>query len=141
MSVASSTRLPSAPGGIIAASTVSVPVDISTRVSVSVPREELGQSRAVESGTVACQERSPVTARSCPAIRTATAALDRCPEMRRQVSVPQCTSRESAAMAILAGIETIARPSKIFDAARVLRKLTILMGYGLLHRGEMGSLT
>jgi len=141
VSVASSTRLPSAPGGIAAASTVSVPVDMSTRVSMSVPREELGQSRAVESGTVACQERSPVTARSCPAIRTATAALDRCPEMRRQVSVPQCTSRESAAMAILAGIETIARPSKIFDAARVLRKLTMMMGYGLLHRGEMGSLT
>jgi len=135
VSVASSTRLPSAPGGIIAASTVSVPVDISTRVSVSVPREELGQSRAVESGTVACQERSPVTARSCPAIRTATAALDRCPERRRQVSAPQCTSRDSAAMAMLAGIETIAKPSKTLDAARVLRKLTILTGYGLLHCG------
>jgi len=38
-------------------------------------------------------------------------------------------------MAMLAGIETIAKPSKILDAARVLRKLTILMGYGLLHCG------
>ena len=148
ISVASSIRLPSAPGGGVTTSVLSSPVRASAKVTISVPSWALAQSRAVASGIVARQERLPSTTRGWPETRTATAAWERRPEMRRQVASPQWTRRAFGAAIAVPGVALMARPRRKqrgrdagLDTGRARAGATITPGYGLLLRRNMGSLT